>query len=115
MNMKNVVLMFLSFFSRKLTPFRRFLSGTFAAMTATCITYPLDTARARFAINPDYITLRSVFVKEFKKSGIIGFYHGIWPTFCGMIPYAGTSFFTFSTLKIWYKGMFSELFLTVSI
>lgn len=81
------------------------MSGTVAAITASSITYPLDTIRARFAINPDYTSLKSVIVNEYKKTGILGFYYGIWPTLCGIVPYAGTSFFTYSTLKIWYTGI----------
>ena len=34
-----------------------------------------------------------------RTKGVRGLYRGVWPTVVGIIPYAGTSFFTFETLK----------------
>lgn len=34
-----------------------------------------------------------------RTKGVRGLYRGMWPTLIGIIPYAGTSFFTFETLK----------------
>lgn len=36
--------------------------------------------------------------------GIKGFYRGYVPTILGIIPYAGTSFFTYGTLKSFIRG-----------
>ena len=88
------------------TPFKRLISGSLAAMTATSMTYPLDTAKARLSVSSkeEYKNLRAVFISEYKKTGIRTFYRGIYPTLVGVIPYAGTSFFTFETLKLIYYG-----------
>lgn len=35
--------------------------------------------------------------------GLAGLYQGYIPTMIGVVPYAGTSFFTFESLKNWYS------------
>lgn len=39
-----------------------------------------------------------------KESGLRSLYRGFVPTILGVIPYAGTSFFTYETLKQKYFG-----------
>jgi solute carrier family 25 protein 42 len=87
------------------TPVKRYIAGSMAALTATIITYPLDTAKALLSVSSkvEYPNLSSVFVKTYKEAGLKTFYRGIYPTVLGVIPYAGTSFFTFETLKLFYK------------
>lgn len=89
------------------------MAGSLAATTATIITYPLDTAKAILSTTSrtEYPNLSSVLIKTYKESGLKTFYRGIYPTVLGVIPYAGTSFFTFETLKLVYKGLFLPLFL----
>jgi solute carrier family 25 protein 42 len=89
------------------TPVKRYIAGSMAALTATIITYPLDTAKALLSVSSkvEYPNLSSVFVKTYKEAGLKTFYRGIYPTVLGVIPYAGTSFFTFETLKLLYKGL----------
>ncbi|KAI1701953.1 mitochondrial carrier protein [Ditylenchus destructor] len=89
------------------TPVKRYICGSMAAMTATMFTYPLDTAKARLSVSTkeEYQNLRAVFLNEYNKTGLRGivtFYRGIYPTILGVIPYAGTSFFTYETCKILY-------------
>ncbi|CAI4230109.1 unnamed protein product [Auanema sp. JU1783] len=86
------------------TPFRRVLVGSLAATTATIVTYPLDTAKARLSVTSkkEYRSLRSVLYKTYMEGGLKLLYRGIHPTIVGVIPYAGTSFFTYETLKIVY-------------
>lgn len=88
------------------TPVRRYLSGSMAGLTATALTYPLDTAKARLSVfnEADYPNLRSVFRIEYRKHGWKVFYRGLGPTLLGVVPYAGSSFFTYESLKLLYKG-----------
>ncbi|CAI5437911.1 unnamed protein product [Caenorhabditis angaria] len=90
------------------TPIRRYIVGSLAAGTATMMTYPLDTAKARLSVSSklQYSSLTSVFVKTYKEGGIRLLYRGIYPTMIGVVPYAGSSFFTYETLKIVYRDRF---------
>ncbi|XP_058840147.1 mitochondrial coenzyme A transporter SLC25A42 [Topomyia yanbarensis] len=84
------------------TKVRRFLAGALAGITSQSLTYPLDLARARMAVTDKYsgyTTLRQVFVKICQCEGPRTLYRGYWATVLGVIPYAGTSFFTYDTLK----------------
>uniref|UniRef100_A0A7E4VHR8 Mitochondrial coenzyme A transporter SLC25A42 n=1 Tax=Panagrellus redivivus TaxID=6233 RepID=A0A7E4VHR8_PANRE len=87
------------------TPVRRFFAGSFAAMTATCFTYPLDTAKALLSVSSkaEYPTLFAVFTKTYAERGFVTFYRGLYPTLAGVLPYAGSSFFTYESLKIVYR------------
>lgn len=49
-------------------------------------------------------SLRHVFIKIWVKEGPRTLYRGYVPTILGVIPYAGTSFFTYETLKKEYYG-----------
>lgn len=76
------------------TPGRRCMVGSMAGATATFLTYPLDTAKARLAISTkkEYATLASVFAKVVNEGGFLALYRGLWPTLLGVTPYAGASF-----------------------
>eukprot|EP00731_Ephydatia_muelleri_P017801 Em0010g899a len=84
-----------------LSPPRRFVAGSLAGMTATICTYPLDLTRARMALMTRHMPHAFVhtFMSVLRAKGVKGLYRGVWPTLAGIIPYAGTSFFTFETLK----------------
>ncbi|KAH8271290.1 hypothetical protein KR018_005815 [Drosophila ironensis] len=87
---------------------RRFLAGSLAGITSQSLTYPLDLARARMAVTDRYTgyrTLRQVFVKIWVQEGPMTLFRGYWATVLGVIPYAGTSFFTYETLKREYHEM----------
>lgn len=47
-----------------------------------------------------------MFKKTYQSEGLKGFYRGYVPTILGIIPYAGTSFFTYCTLKTFIRGNF---------
>jgi len=83
----------------------RFLAGSLAGSTGQLITYPLDRARAVMAVTnsngKQYKNLVFVFVSIYKEEGFLSLYRGLSPTLLGVIPYAGTSFFTYETLKGW--------------
>lgn len=51
-----------------------------------------------------------MFKKIYKVEGLIGFYRGYVPTILGIIPYAGTSFFTYGTLKTFIRGNLRNIF-----
>ena len=48
-----------------------------------------------------YKNLIVVFASIVKEEGVFKLYRGLSPTLLGVIPYAGTSFFTYETLKGW--------------
>lgn len=79
----------------------RFLAGSLAGVTGQLVTYPLDRARAVMAVtrSKEYRSLVSVFLSIWRTEGLVAVYRGLTPTMLGVIPYAGTSFFTYETLK----------------
>ncbi|KAF2354505.1 Mitochondrial substrate/solute carrier [Trinorchestia longiramus] len=85
--------------------YRRFLAGSLAGVTSQFMTYPLDLARARMAITPrdTYRTLTQVFIKIVRSEGFLKLYRGLTPTMLGVIPYAGTSFGMYETLKAHHR------------
>ncbi|XP_054263563.1 mitochondrial coenzyme A transporter SLC25A42 isoform X2 [Macrosteles quadrilineatus] len=86
-------------------PKKRYLAGSLAGVTSQSLTYPLDLARARMAITQkhQYSSLKQVFVRIHRDEGLKAMFRGYVPTILGVIPYAGTSFFTYGTLKRWYR------------
>lgn len=83
------------------TPGKRYVAGCLAGATAASLTYPLDLARARMAVSNrcQYRSIFSVFRKMVVEEGTWSLYRGFSPTMIGIIPYAGTSFFVYETLK----------------
>lgn len=89
-------------FYRTRTPFRRLVVGSLAATTATIMTYPLDTAKARLSVSTkeEYKSLSSVsissfffcvcfslkfkvFSKTYGEGGLRLLYRGLYPTILG--------------------------------
>jgi len=81
--------------------YHRFIAGSMAGSTGQLLTYPLDRARAVMAVTPgkQYRNLAMVFCNIYKEEGFLALYRGLTPTLLGVIPYAGTSFYTYETLK----------------
>lgn len=88
---------------------KRFMSGSFAGIFSTTITYPLDLIRVRMAyqrnLSDPKSSLRAV-VEQLLEEGAIsgglrlsGLYQGYLFTIAGIIPYAGTSFYIYELLK----------------
>ncbi|KAJ8681020.1 hypothetical protein QAD02_016807 [Eretmocerus hayati] len=82
----------------------KFVSGSCAGVTAVTLTYPLDTIRARLAFQVTgehiYTGILHTAITIFKdEGGVRALYRGFIPTICGMIPYAGFSFYSFEHLK----------------
>lgn len=90
---------------RKVPVYRRVVAGSLAGVTSTSLTYPLDVARARMAVTlkDQYKTLLQVFIRIWREEGIMALFRGYVPTVMGSIPYAGTSFFTYETLKMFLQ------------
>ncbi|KAK7486414.1 hypothetical protein BaRGS_00022338 [Batillaria attramentaria] len=86
---------------KHLPPGRRFLAGSLAGVTSVACTYPLDLVRARMAVTARdrYSNIMEVFLKMYREEGLRTLYRGFTPTILGSIPYSGTSFFTYETLK----------------
>lgn len=82
----------------------KFIAGAGAGLTAVFLTYPLDTIRARLAFQVTgehkytgiVHTATTIFRNE---GGIRALYRGFVPTLCGMVPYAGFSFYCFEMVK----------------
>ncbi|RWS25736.1 mitochondrial coenzyme A transporter SLC25A42-like protein [Leptotrombidium deliense] len=93
---------------KKAKPLRSFVAGSLAGVTATSATYPLDLARARMAVyhKEVYNNIFEVFMKTARDEGIRALYRGYLPTIMGVIPYAGTSFFTYETLKVFHNEFY---------
>lgn len=89
---------------------RRFLAGSLAGIVSSSITYPLDLARARMAITDKcgYKNIWDVFMQIYTKDGPRHLFRGYLASVIGVIPYAGTSFFTNETLKHKYCELTGE-------
>ncbi|KAF8369012.1 slc-25A42 [Pristionchus pacificus] len=94
----------------KKTPGKRYIAGSLAGFVATSLTYPLDTAKARLSISKksEYSGLVDVIVKSYRIDGPLALYRGIYSTLAGVVPYAGSSFYTFETLKLLYTEEFGR-------
>lgn len=82
----------------------KFFAGAGAGLTAVTLTYPLDTIRARLAFQitgehkyKGILHAATMILRD--EGGIIALYRGFVPTLCGMVPYAGLSFYCFEILK----------------
>lgn len=80
----------------------KFLAGAISGSCAVCVSYPLETLRARLAVDLEVKYSRGYWqaVSTIARSdGILSLYAGLKPTLFGIIPYAGTSFAVYETLK----------------
>lgn len=72
------------------------------ALTSMHVRYPIDVARARMAVAPKGVAqnLVAVFAEMSRDPRRWGaFYAGLTPTLAGIIPYSGTTWMTYETLK----------------
>lgn len=92
---------------------RQFMAGSMAGVTSVIFTYPLELVRVRLAYEvrrsgkekPSIrLTCRQIYNERaaLQQRGIswriLNFYRGFLPTICGMVPYAGVSFLTYSAV-----------------
>jgi len=106
-------------------PWRRFVSGALAGVTAVVFTYPLEVMRVRMAFETKregHSSMTAICRQIYReqpgpkvspasaaspdvtpqavapRSGLVNFYRGFSPTILGMLPYAGMSFLTHDTV-----------------
>ena len=93
-----------------LPPAKRFMAGSLAGVTAAFFTYPLDLIRARLAVarRSKYRNLNHTIVSIYRQEGVKTFYNGFIPTIFGIMPYAGTSFFIYESLKQRYHTKYPD-------
>ncbi|KAI8985897.1 mitochondrial carrier domain-containing protein [Pilobolus umbonatus] len=88
------------------TPLKQFMAGSLAGVTSVLFTYPLDLLRVRLAYDVvERPRLSDMIKRVYHESAAVStgsnhlhlfnFYRGFLPTVCGMIPYAGVSFWTY--------------------
>ena len=81
----------------------KFTSGAISGSVAVCVTYPLETLRARLAVDLDGKRYPGGYVQAVKSiirsDGLKSLYAGLRPTLVGIVPYAGTSFAVYESLK----------------
>ena len=49
----------------------------------------------------------NVILQTAREGGATALWRGLTPTLLGVVPYAGTSFFTYETLKQYYQTVYS--------
>ena len=82
---------------------QRLLAGAGAGIAACVLTYPLDFIRARLTLQsgPDalYGGIVDAARQVYRKEGVLGFYHGLWPSVVGIAPYLGLDLAVYEGLK----------------
>lgn len=80
----------------------KFVSGALSGSVAVIVTYPLETLRARLAVDLEsryqggyWTAIRSIV----RADGLRSLYSGLRPTLLGIIPYAGSSFAIYETFR----------------
>lgn len=90
------------FFNQK-THTSKIFAGSLTGMTAVLFTYPLDMVRARLAYQVHEKRYRSILHTltsiPKQEGGLIALYRGFSSTIIGMIPYAGTAFYSYEVFK----------------
>ncbi|KAJ5549207.1 mitochondrial carrier [Penicillium frequentans] len=86
------------------TPFRRLISGSLAGAISTSCTYPFELIRVHLAVQTKDISLIATCREIYHDGGFASFYRGYAPTLLGILPYAGTSFFTHDVIGDWLRS-----------
>lgn len=85
--------------TENLTIPQRLASGALAGCTATTVTYPLDVARLRLAVQPELKGTRDAIMSVYKEGGFRTFYKGYVPTCLSLGPFISVNFAAFDVLK----------------
>mmetsp|Transcript_13684 Transcript_13684/g.22378 ORF Transcript_13684/g.22378 Transcript_13684/m.22378 type:complete len:295 (-) Transcript_13684:25-909(-) len=83
------------------------IAGSLAGLTGVVSTYPLDTVRARMALQMErggapgtaYSGVLDALFTIGKEEGVAALYRGLVPTMMGVAPYAGLKFGTYEIIK----------------
>ncbi|KAJ5639365.1 mitochondrial carrier [Penicillium longicatenatum] len=86
------------------TPFRRLISGSLAGAISTSCTYPFELIRVHLAVQTKDASLVATCRDIYRDGGLASFYRGYAPTLLGILPYAGTSFFTHDVIGDWLRS-----------
>lgn len=85
------------------------MAGFVSSAFASCLTYPLDLLRTRFAAQrlgePAYTSLAQAVRSILRTEGVRGLYSGLWPTLLGVMPYMGAQFATYEA----FMGLHARL------
>ena len=68
-----------------------FILGTIGGEIAQMLTYPLEVARTKMSISPEYTSIPQTISKIVKEEGFGSLYSGVSCTILGAIPYHGGS------------------------
>ena len=87
---------------------KRMLAGALAGVTATALTYPLDTLRLRLAVDASARTFSQAAANVVRQGGGRGFFHGLVPAVVGIAPYMALELAAFDTMKEHLPPAFNE-------
>ena len=87
---------------------KRMLAGALAGVTATALTYPLDTLRLRLAVDASAKTISQAAANVARQQGRSGFFHGLVPAVVGIAPYMALELAAFDTMKERFPRAFNE-------
>jgi len=92
-----------------LNGWQRAFSGAVAGALGQTITYPLDVIATRLTLYPNkYRGIFRTTMKIVQEEGVTALFAGLVPTLIGVIPYSGSQFFAYETLKIHYNNTFGK-------
>ncbi|KAL3138930.1 hypothetical protein ABBQ32_005745 [Trebouxia sp. C0010 RCD-2024] len=94
----------------------RLAAGGLAGMTATLVTYPLDTLRLRIAVDPSMRSIRGASAALFREGSYNAFFRGLTASLIGIAPYMALELATYdlmpSEVPGFAKGFTAALFAT---
>ncbi|GAQ87808.1 mitochondrial substrate carrier family protein [Klebsormidium nitens] len=81
------------------------LAGSTAGVVSTILTYPLELVKTRLTVERGvYRGVLHCFAQIIKEEGAAELYRGLAPSLVGIIPYAGSNYFAYDTLRrTWRK------------
>ncbi|CAI5526416.1 unnamed protein product [Closterium sp. Naga37s-1] len=80
------------------------IAGSAAGVAACCLMYPLELVKTRLTIQPgEYRSILHAFYRIITEEGAHELYRGLGPSLIGIVPYAGSNYFAYDTLRTLYK------------